>query len=302
MIFPKAIKRGSVLGIIAPSGPYKERELKEIKAKLEGYGYHIRFGKSCYSSYKGYLSSEDKVRAKDIEYMFLDKDIDGIMCIRGGYGTPRILELIDYNIIKQNPKFFIGFSDITALHIAFNQKCDLVTFHGIMAGSSYKWDDFSYESLINAINLKDTFEIKNPKNEKIKTIVKGKCEGKLIGGNLSLIITTMGTEFEIDTKGKIIFIEEVGESIYRIDRMLTQLALGGKFTDCEGIIFGDFSKCNKDNEEDFELEELLKDRVEKFNKPCISNLKSGHCLPMISLPLGANCKLNATNITLHIER
>ncbi|MGL6105870.1 S66 peptidase family protein [Romboutsia sp.] len=302
MVFPRPIKKGCILGVIAPSGPYKERELKEIKEKLEVYGYSVKFGKSCYDSYKGYLSSEDKVRAKDIEYMFLDKDIDGIICIRGGYGTPRILELIDYNIIKQNPKIFIGFSDITALHIAFNQKCDLVTFHGIMAGSSYKWDDFSYESLINAINLKDTLEIKNPKNEKIKTIVKGKCEGKLIGGNLSLIITTMGTPFEIDTKGKILFIEEVGESIYRIDRMLTQLALGGKFTDCEGIIFGDFSKCHKDNEDDFELGELLKDRVEQFNKPCIYNLKSGHCLPMISLPLGANCKLNATNKNLYVER
>lgn len=302
MIFPNSIKEGCTLGIIAPAGPYKEKYLENIRYKLEGYGYHVRFGKSCYTSYKGYLSGEDKVRAKDIEDMFLDKCIDGIICIRGGYGTPRILELINYDVIKKNPKVFIGFSDITALHIAFNQKSNLITFHGIMAGNSHIWDDFTYKSLIDAINMEKILEIRNPNNEEIKTIVKGKCEGRLVGGNLSLITSTMGTQFEIDTKDKILFIEEIGEPIYKIDRMITQLVLGGKFADCRGIIFGDFSECNKQNEEDFELEELLKDRIEQFNKPCICNLKSGHCLPMVSLPLGANCKLDATNKTLCFKR
>lgn len=295
MIFPSPIKRGCTLGIVAPSGPYKDGDLNKIKAKLNEFGYNAKFGKSCYGSYRGYLSSEDKVRASDIEEMFLDENIDGIICIRGGYGTPRILDLVNYDIVKRNPKVFIGFSDITALHIAFNQKCNLITFHGVMAGTAHKWDDFTYQSLINTINLNEVLEVRNPIGEEVKTIIGGNCEGELIGGNLSLIISTMGTEFEINTKNKILFIEEVGESIYRIDRMLTQLVLSGKINDCEGIIFGDFSECCKDNEEDFELEELLKDRIEKFKKPCIYNLKSGHCFPMITLPLGAYCTLDATN-------
>lgn len=300
-MFPKKLVPGCNIGIVAPSGPFTAITLEEVEQTLINYGYNVKFGKSCYGSYKGYLSSKDEIRAKDIENMFIDKEVDGIICLRGGYGTPRILEMIDYNIIKENPKFFVGFSDITALHIAFNQKADLVTFHGIMAGSSPNWDEFTYKSLVDAVNMEEKLEITNPEKEEITTIVDGKCEGKLIGGNLALIAATMGTEYEIDTKGKILFIEDVGESIYRLDRMLTQLALGGKFDDCEGIIFGDFADCNKENEGDFELEELIKDRVEKYNKPCIYNLKSGHCFPMISLPFGVNCKLDATNKTIEFN-
>lgn len=293
MIFPKSIFEGCTIGVVAPSSPFKKYELNVIKESFNKLGYKIKFGKSCFSSYGGYLSGEDSLRAKDIEDMFLAKDIDGILCLRGGYGTPRILDKINYDIIKNNPKFFIGYSDITALHIAFNQKCGLVTFHGTMAGTCPEWDEFTYQSLINAINYRNTLDIKNPDNEEIYTLVEGKCEGILTGGNLSLLVSTIGTDYEIDTKGKILFIEDIGESIYKLDRMLTQLDLSGKFKDCSGIIFGDFCNCEKNNEDDFELIELLKDRIYKYNKPCIFNLKSGHCRPMITLPLGAKCILDA---------
>lgn len=294
MIFPKSVTKGDTIGVIAPAGPYREKTIEEIEETLKCYGYKAKFGKSCYSSYKGYLADTDEIRAKDIEEMFLDQEVDGILCIRGGYGTLRILDSIDYNIIKNNPKAFIGFSDITALHIAFNQKAELVTFHGIMAGSCYRWDEFTFNSLVDALEMGDSLELVNPEGEELITLVDGQCEGQIIGGNLSLIAATMGTEFEIDAKGKILLIEDVGESIYKIDRMLTQLALAGKFDECVGIIFGDFCDCNKENDGDFELEELLYDRVRKYKKPCILNLKSGHCMPMISIPLGVDCKLNAT--------
>ena len=186
MIYPKGIKKGDTIGIVAPSGPFRATTLGEIENALNDLGYNVKFGESCYGSYKGYLSSEDSIRAKDIEDMFLDKTVDGIFCLRGGYGTPRILDLIDYNIIKNNPKFFVGFSDITGLHIAFNKYADLVTFHGIMAGTSPKWDEFTYNSLINALNNNVT-KFENPNDEPIYTVVKGQCEGELIGGNLALI-------------------------------------------------------------------------------------------------------------------
>ena len=143
MIYPKGIQKGDTIGIVAPSGPFRSTTLEKIEKALNDLGYNVKFGESCYGSYKGYLSSEDNIRAKDIENMFLDKEVDGILCLRGGYGTPRILDLIDYDIIKNNPKFFVGFSDITGLHKAFNNKTDLVTYHGVMAGTSHQWDEFT---------------------------------------------------------------------------------------------------------------------------------------------------------------
>ena len=295
MIFPNGIKKGDTIGIVAPSSPFDKNKIPGVLKALNELGYKVKFGKSCYSNYKGYLAGTDETRVKDIEEMFLDCDVDAILCMRGGYGTPRILDKIDYNVIKNNPKPFVGFSDITALHIAFNQKCNLVTFHGIMALTSPKWDDFTYRSLIDAINMEEYLNLRNPKGSKVYTLVDGVAEGEIIGGNLALICATIGTEYEIDARGKILFIEEIGEPMYRIDRMLTQLALVGKLDDCCGIIFGDFKDCNKQNEDDFELEELLKERVEKFKKPCIYNLKSGHCMPMLTIPFGVKCRLNATN-------
>lgn len=302
MIFPKGLKIGDTIGIIAPSSPFSKYSLEEIEIGFKDLGYKVKFGKSLIRRYKGYLSGEDKIRAKDIEDMFLDKEVSGIICIRGGYGTPRILDMIDYDIIRSNPKFFVGFSDITALHVAFNQKANLATIHGVMAGSVLEWDSFTYKSLLDSINMSHKLEISNPRNEKIITISNGSCEGKLIGGNLSLLVSTIGSKYEVNTKGKIIFIEEIGESIYKIDRMLTQLGLAGKFDDCEGIIFGDFCDCQKDDDDEFTIEEILKDRVEKYNKPCIYNLKSGHCMPMITIPFGIKCKLDASNQTIQFFR
>lgn len=293
------IQPGDTIGIIAPAGPARGN-LQKMCRYIEKYGYKIKMGVSCYLSYKGYLAGPDEVRAKDLENMFLDDEVDAIMCLRGGYGTTRILNLIDYDIIKNNPKIFIGFSDITALHIAFNQRCNLVTYHGIMAQSAPDWDEFSYLSLLNAINFKDKLNIKNPKDKNIYTLNGGYGQGKLVGGNLSLIVASLGTEYEIDTKDKILFIEEIGEYIYRIDRMLNHLYVSGKFSDCNGIIFGDFKDCRKSNEEDSEVYKLLREISIKSDKPALYNLKSGHCTPMVTLPLGLECIMNATTRKIQI--
>ena len=302
MIYPKKLNKGDTIGIIAPSSPYRplckeslNYELDNIKKTIENFGYKVKMGSTCYLSYKGYLAGTDEDRAKDIETMFEDKNIDAILCLKGGYGTPRILDKINYDIIKNNPKIFIGYSDITALHIAFNQICNLVTFHGIMAATVSNWDEFTYNSFIDILDMKENLELKNPEDEELYTLVKGSANGIIIGGNLSLIASTIGTSYEINVKDKILFIEEIGESIYKIDRMLTQLELSGKFNDCKGIIFGDFEDCNKEREEDYDLYDLLLNKIKKYNKPCIYNLQSGHCTPMISIPLGVNCELDATN-------
>ena len=299
---PKFLAKRDTIGLIAPAGPLRSIKIEEIKYELNKLGYEVKIGKSCYLSYKGYLSGRDEDRALDLEKMFLDKDVDAIMCVRGGYGCARILDLIDFTIIRDNPKIFIGFSDITALHIAINQICDLVTYHGIMAASIKKWDCFTYSSLINALNFKDELILKNPCNEKLISIYDGSCEGKLIGGNLSLIVSTLGTKYEIDTKDKILFIEEIGEFTYKIDRMLNHLQMAGKFEDCRGIIFGEFTDCNKAFDKDYEILNLFQEIAIKNKKPTICNLKSGHCIPMVSIPLNMICQMNSVNEEIKIIR
>lgn len=302
MNLPKSLNEGDTIGIIAPAGNLRGYSIDKIKDIIESYGYKVKIGRSCYLNYRGYLAGEDEIRVSDLENMFLDDRVDAIMCLRGGYGCARILDLIDYEIIKLNPKIFIGFSDITALHIAFNQKCNLATYHGIMAYKASKWDDFSYKSLLEALNFRNELWITNPNDISIKTLYCGNANGKIIGGNLSIINSTLGTEYEIDTKDKILFIEEIGESIYKVDRLLKQLELANKFEDCNGIIFGEFTDCNKNAYEDCEVIDLLKDIAYKYKKPTVYNLKSGHCMPMVTVPLGVECSIRADSGVIKLKK
>lgn len=293
MNLPKSLKEGDTIGIIAPAGDLRGYTMQEIKESVESYGYKVKIGRSCYLSYRGYLAGQDEIRASDLENMFLDDRVDAVMCLRGGYGCSRILNMIDYDIISTHPKIFIGFSDITVLHIAFNQKCNLVTYHGIMANKASVWDEFSYNSLIEALNFKDELWINNPSNISIESLYNGVATGQIVGGNLSMVVSTLGTEYEIDTKGKILFIEEVGEYIYRVDRLLNHLELANKFRDCAGIIFGDFIDCRKSTPNDCDIIELLKEIANKHEKPTVYNLKSGHCTPMVTFPLGLKCTIKS---------
>lgn len=245
MIKPKALKFGDTIGVVAPASPTLEENVEKAHKKLKDLGFKVKMGKSCYEKY-GYLAGTDSLRAEDINHMFRDEEVDGIICLRGGYGTPRILELLDYDLIKKHPKVFIGYSDITALHIAITRFSQLITFHGPMVASDMLGDfnQFSKKSLFNFIMEGEYLRnIKNPPGEELKTMNPGIAEGSIIGGNLSLIADTLGTPYEIDLKGKILFIEEVGEEPYQIDRMLTQLRLAGKLKEAEGIILGDFNNC-----------------------------------------------------------
>jgi muramoyltetrapeptide carboxypeptidase len=295
MIKPKKLKFGDTIGIVAPGSPTTEEKVEKAYEKLKEMGFKVKLGKSCYSKY-GYLAGRDELRAEDLNSMFRDTEVDGIICLRGGYGTIRILELLDYNLIRANPKVFVGYSDITVIHIAINQISNLVTFHGPMAASDLAGDisNFSLDSLFNSILDRDfDGNLKNPTEELI-TINGGVAEGQIIGGNLSLITSTIGTPYEIDTKGKILFIEEIGEEPYRIDRMLNQLKLSNKLQEAEGIILGNFSNCMpEDPDMSLTLEEVIDDLIRPLNKPTLYNLQAGHCDPNITIPFGVRVRLNA---------
>ena len=303
MIKPKPLKKGDTIGLIGPSSPTPIERIEPSIEKIKELGFNVVAGESCYGVH-GYLSGKDELRAKDVNEMFRNKSIDGVWCIRGGYGTPRILDLIDYDLIRENPKVFIGYSDITALHISINQRCGLVTFHGPMASTELYWgmDDFTQDYLIrNIMNTKPLGLIYNPKDIDIKTLVSGKCEGNIIGGNLSLVAATIGTPYEIDTKGKILFLEDVDEEPYRIDRMLTQLKLSGKLNDAEGFILGDWNNCvAEEPEKSLTLIEIFNELIVPIGKPAIYNFMAGHCNPMITMPLGVNAILEANSKSLLI--
>jgi muramoyltetrapeptide carboxypeptidase len=298
---PKMIKHGDTIGLLAPASRTDLKNVEMAVERLKGLGYKVKVGKSPYESF-GYLSGEDEVRAADINSMFRDEEISGIICTRGGYGTPRILPLLDYDAIRKNPKVFIGFSDITALHVAFNQKSDLVTFHGPMAVANLikETSQFTLGSLFDAVgNVSSTRIIENPEGEIIETVFPGNCEGIITGGNLSLITSGIGTPYEIDTRGKILFIEEISEDIYKIDRALNQLKLAGKFDDAVGIILGDFNDCDRSkHDESLSLRDVINQHLIPSRKPTIFNLKSGHCEPMVTIPMGVKVGLDATKRTV----
>ena len=295
MLKPKRLKLGDTIGVVAPGSPTTEEKVEKVYNKLTKMGFKVVMGKSCYSKY-GYLAGRDEIRAEDLNNMFGDKEINGIICLRGGYGTIRILDLLDYSLIRKNPKVFVGYSDITALHIAINKLSNLVTFHGPMAASDLigHISEFSLNSLYNSI-LNEQFNpfIENPLEE-LKAINGGVAEGEIIGGNLSLIASTIGTPYEIDTKGKILFIEEIGEEPYRIDRMLTQLRLSNKLQEVEGIILGNFNNCSpEDPDMSLTLEEVIDNIIKPLNKPTLLNLQAGHCEPTITIPFGVKARLDA---------
>lgn len=304
MFKPKALKSGDRIGIIATSGPAAAENIKSAKERLEGLGFRVELAPGCFASH-GYLAGKDELRADDLNKMFADKTIDGIICLRGGYGSTRILDKVDFDIIKANPKIFVGYSDVTALHIAINQISGLVTFHGPMASSDIAGglDDFTRNEFLRAIMEPKPMEyIQNPQDIKIQTLVKGRACGIIIGGNLSLISATMGTWYEIDTGEKILFLEEIAEEPYRIDRMLTQLALAGKFDDASGIVLGDWNNCeSKIYSDSLNLMEIFEDIIIPYGKPTIFNLKAGHCKPKVTLPFGVDALLDADEGKLIIK-
>jgi muramoyltetrapeptide carboxypeptidase len=291
----KRLNRGDTIGIISPSSPLEISEIENGIRFFNELGYDILEGEHIYEKY-GYLAGSDFDRAQDLNNMFKNKDVDMILCIRGGYGANRILSYIDFDLIKKNPKIFIGFSDITSLLNTLYKKCGLITFQGPMLCSLF--DDLTLESFKQSLVLgSKPYTINNTENKSGEKLningIGGEAKGRLMGGNLSLICSLMGTPYDIDFNDNIIFIEDVGEEPYKIDRMLTSLELSGKLKDASGFIIGQFTNCCLPHyERSLTLEQIIKDKILSLNKPAIVNFQSGHSYPKITLPIGADVKIN----------
>lgn len=305
MLYGKKLKPGDTIGLIGPSGAVrKEGAVDRAIQYMQEMGFKVKVSESAHARY-GYLAGTDEVRARDLNAMFADPQVDAIVCTRGGYGAMRMLDILDYETIRANPKIFVGFSDVTALNIAFLEKCGLVTFHGPMATS---WNDdfpdgFTKDAFYRAVmEAKPLGALDNaPGYHERRTVNSGCAEGVLVGGNLSLIAGTIGTPYEINTKDRILFIEEIGERTYCVDRMLTQLRLAGKFEDCAGVVFGDFNDCPVEYPEfGLTLEEVIRDVAAPCGKPIFTGLQAGHVSPKITVPLGVQCRMDADACTLEI--
>ena len=303
IIKPAKLKKGDRLGLIAPGEFITEEELITSIDNLEALGFKISYTKNILSR-NGYLAGTDEQRASDLNEMFSRNDIDGIVAARGGYGCTRILPLIDYNLIEKNPKVLLGYSDITALHMAIYSKTGLVSFHGPVGISTF--NEYTVSNLKNILlySLENltlyNAEDDEHNNSNSFTIISGKSSGRLIGGNLSLMVSLIGTPYDFDPSGKLIFIEEIGEQPYRIDRMLTQMIEAGKFEKASGIILGEFVDCEPDKNDlnSFSLKEVLYNCLFNLNVPVIYGMSFGHIKNKLTLPIGINAELNSISQTI----
>jgi Uncharacterized proteins, homologs of microcin C7 resistance protein MccF len=295
MLKPKPLFPGARVALIAPSGPVPSERYDPAIRAVEDLGLCPVVFESCRREH-GYFAGSDELRADDVNRAFSDPQIDGILCMRGGDGAQRLMGRIDFNLIRRNPKYFSGYSDITTLHIAINQCCGFVTYHTPMPAVELCGgaDEYTMDSLKRALFCGSSGKLENPPGIPLKTLVGGCARGILTGGNLSLVVSSLGTPYEIDTRGKILFLEDTDEEPYRIDRMLVQLRTAGKFRDCAGILFGWWTNCvPRRPGNSLTLQEVFDELLPPERKPTLMNLACGHDLPNLSLPLGCEVEMDA---------
>ncbi|MCP2033655.1 muramoyltetrapeptide carboxypeptidase [Planomicrobium sp. HSC-17F08] len=298
---PRRLKKGDTVGIISPSSPPNLENLKKALPFLESLGLNIKMGKSVEAK-NGHLAGTDDDRLSDLHAMFEDPEIAGIICAGGGYGAARYTDLIDFQMIKENPKVFWGYSDITFLHTAIGEYAELVTFHGPMLASDVGKETFHERSARMFGQLFGPFELYYSEEiSPLTALVGGVAQGELVGGNLSLIRSGIGTKFELDVKGKILLIEDIDEEPYQVDELLNHLKMARKFDDVAGIVIGDFKNAEpKNKERSLTLDEVLDDYFKDLKVPVVKGFKIGHCEPHFSVPLGVQARLDADDKTLTI--
>lgn len=297
LVRPPRVRPGDTAAIISPAGNLVGNgDVEQAMASVRELGFKPKLGANVGSRW-GYLGGRDSERISDIHDAFADPEVKLIFALRGGYGSSRLLPMLDFDLIKRNPKAFVGFSDNTSLILALNMFSNMVTFYG--PNAHFDWTNYTRENLTRMISNHNPAGIMHspvasngrPLHSHT-TIVPGSARGPLIGGNLSLIVQTLGTPWEIDTRGKILFFEDVNESPYRIDRMLTHLWLARKLQVAAGFAIGHIT-VHRDRRDDLDLAAVIRDRFEPLGKPCYSGMATGHVSNILTLPLGVQVEIDA---------
>jgi muramoyltetrapeptide carboxypeptidase len=306
ILIPRALYPGDTIAIVAPASVPDRQAIERATSRLEAMGFRIKFFGDIFRRY-GYLAGDDETRADELMHAVADPEIAAIFPARGGTGVTRLLDLLDYNLFRKHPKILAGFSDITALHAALQREAGWVTFHGPHPmdgiGTQDGLTDLSARTFWRAVlaekyigHEETGYELPFTDNERasIVTIVPGKARGKIVGGNLSLVCGLLGTPYEFDMQGNILFLEEVAEEPYRIDRFLSQLRLAGKLDTLSGVILGQFAECGVSADKpSLTLPEIFETYFANLNIPVIKNFPAGHTPDNATLPLNVPVELDA---------
>lgn len=286
--------KGDTVGLVALSSLVEPEKLGEAIAFLDELGLRYKLGDTINAKHD-YLAGSDEERLADFHAMVKDPEVKAIFCVKGGYGSARIAEKIDYELLVENPKIFWGFSDLTYLHCAIHEYADLVTFHGPMLMVAGKMDELTkkmFLQLFTPMEVQYT-EVISP----LTTIAPGVARGELVGGNLRRLVSTIGTKFEIRTDGKILLIEDIAETIPRIDSMLQQLKQARKLEQLAGVVIGSFTQTEAD---EAALHTLIKEYFADLGVPVVAGFKIGHETTNIAVPLGVDAILDAQKKVLRI--
>ena len=281
---PPRLKPGDTIGIVAPAGPFDPEKFMKGKSVLESMGFQTFFDDGIFQKH-GFLAGTDIQRADQVNRLFADPTVQAIVCARGGYGSMRILSLLDFDTIQTHPKIFLGFSDISALLSVLYDRCSLVTFHGPVVTTLAKASEKTIMAMKTVLTSDAPLEL-TPENGKV--IKPGVCSGALIGGNLTTLCHLVGTSFVPNFKGKILLIEDVGEVPYRIDRMLTQMKLAGCFNEIAGLILGGFKECGYLDE----VLEIFSNIFEDADIPILTGFEVGHGEHNLTIPMGLGATLD----------
>jgi len=313
LIFPERLRAGDMVGVITPATAVADPDrLALIERTARHFGLRLKMGRSAGRRMNDYQASVNE-RLDDLHAMFRDREVKAVFALRGGYGSGHLLDRIDYDLIRRNPKIFLGYSDITAMHMAIHRRSRLVTFHGPMMLA--RFTDYTQQNFRRALfdpaplgrltNPPETNELRP--SYPLRAVVRGQARGRLTGGNLTLICQTLGTPYEIDTRGHILFLEDTGEEPYAIDRMLTQMRLAGKLSAAAGIIWGACQDCaprdyQPANVIPYSLGEVVNNILGRLRVPVLAGLTVGHTSDQLTLPLGVEAVLDADAGTLEITQ
>ncbi|MDX1585296.1 MAG: LD-carboxypeptidase [Balneolaceae bacterium] len=300
MVRPPRLRRGDVIGMISPASTLPpDTSFDKIIQTIQAMGFRVQEGSSARQVYGG-LGGTDQVRAEDLNAMFYNPEINAIMPFRGGWGSNRILHMIDYDMIRRNPKPLIGFSDITSLLLSIYAKTGMVTFHGPFGKSI--WNDFTTRHFKQMLMRNGQTTLENPPDAGItvQTISSGTARGKLLGGNLTVLTSMLGSDFLPEWEGSILFLEDIGEEPYRIDRMLTQLKLNGILDKLNGFIFGRCTNCESSGGQSLTMEQIFADHIKPLGVPAFYGSMIGHIDRMFTLPIGVNAEIHAETGSIKI--
>jgi muramoyltetrapeptide carboxypeptidase len=303
---PRRLRKGDVIGIVSPaSTPATQEKLEKGVLYLENLGYRVKIGRHVMAQY-GYLAGSDEERAADLNDMLRDPVVKAVFAVRGGYGTPRILGLIDYPVVRRNPKIVVGYSDITALQLALLRKTGLVTFSGPMVGVEM-WDHidpYTEENFWRMITAGSRASVlQNPDDEPTTAHNKGKVSGILVGGNFSLLASLLATPYLPNLRNTILVLEDVDEAPHRVDRMFAQLRHAGILKNIAGLVLGRFTDCvpTDPSKPHLTIEQVLGEIVSAARCPVLTNLQYGHIAKKLTIPFGVRATLDTRTRSLRVS-